>query len=144
MAPEIATLEAGNVLSEAVIRECLTTFPLLRMRVTGECMRPALRPGQSVRIAATAERPPRLGDVVLLLSSEGLRLHRLVWGPPLARVGSGWRTMGDRSRHWDAPLSRNRVLGTVVGVDGRRCASVTRALISLLCGLARRLRGPGG
>ena len=142
MTPEIATLEAGELLSEAVVRECLATFPLVRMRVTGECMWPALRPGQSVLIAATAARPPRLGDVVLALSPEGLRLHRLVWGPPLAGAGARWRTMGDRSGRWDAPLPTSRVLGTVVGVDGRGCASVARALLSLLRGLARRLGGP--
>ena len=135
--PEIASLEADDACSERILRDCLEAFPLVRLRVTGDCMRPAVAPGERVLITSTRRRPPRLGDVVLAMSNEGLRLHRLVWGPPLARASAPWRTMGDRGRRFDLPLGPSRILGTVVGVEGRSrpprgLAPVARSLFRAL------------
>jgi hypothetical protein len=143
-APEVESLEASTV-SDAVLRDCLERFPHVRLRVTGECMRPALGPEDVVWIARPALHPPRLGDVVLVRHPAGIRLHRLVWGPPLAVVGP-WLTKGDRSVLWDGRLSRRDVLGTVVAVEtagasrppGRGGARA--AVGSLLRGLRARLR----
>jgi hypothetical protein len=136
--PDVETLEAGPALSDLIVRECLERFPSVRLRVSGECMRPDLAAGASVRLASPARRPPRLGDVVLVRLPTGLRLHRLVWGPPLALKGTRWRTKGDRSWLWDPLLDPRHVLGTVVE-DGRK-GGVWRALLSLLGGLWARLR----
>ena len=114
---EIAAREVSPEVSAAVLAECLDTFPHVRLTVTGESMRPALRPGEIVLLARPALRPPRLGDVVLFQHPEGLRLHRLVWGPPLA--ARSWRTKGDLSRSCDPRISPRDVLGTVIAVEGR-------------------------
>jgi hypothetical protein len=136
--PDVETLEAGPALSDLIVRDCLERFPSVRLRVSGECMRPGLAAGDTVRLASPASRPPRLGDVVLVRLPTGLRLHRLVWGPPLTRRGARWRTKGDRSWLWDPLLDPRHILGTVV--EERRRGSVRLALLSLLGGLWARLR----
>jgi hypothetical protein len=115
---EIAPLELEEDLAATVLRQCLDSFPHIRLQVTGECMRPILRHGDVVRIVSTANQAPRLGDIVLVKSAAGLRLHRLVWGPPFAATGGQWRTKGDHSSLWDAPVAPEDVLGVVVEVEG--------------------------
>jgi hypothetical protein len=135
---EIEAFEASDELSDAVLRECLDAFSQLWLRVTGECMRPHLREGDVVLVA---RRRPRFGDVVLCRHPEGLRLHRLVWGPPFSPRGGSWRTQGDAAERWDPPLLPEQILGTVV--EGPRGGAVCRpwtALLALLRGLRSRLR----
>ena len=133
------TAEPGRVL--ALLRGSLDAFEAVSFRVTGDCMRPALGAGDLVRVAPARMRRPRLGDVVLVATGGGLRLHRLVWGPPLAVAR--WRTKGDHAPGFDGPLPPEGALGTVVGVEGpgglRPVFSPVRALGSLLHGLISRL-----
>lgn len=114
--PEVEAAFGPDGLAEAVLRDCLADFPHVRLRVTGDCMVPALDPGDVVLVASPARRRPRWGDIVLVLHPEGLRLHRLVWGPPLT-LGQRWRTKGDRSPRFDPPLQPAEVLGTVIGAE---------------------------
>ena len=134
-------LALATARTEAVLRDCLEAFPYVQLRVTGECMEPALHPGA---VAFVARRRPRFGDVVLCRHPEGLRLHRLVWGPP---VGS-WRTQADRARLWDPPLVPDAVLGTVVHVEGagpaRRRWTALRALVRGLSTRVAHAFRPGG
>ena len=102
---------------DAILRDCLGSFAFVQLTVTGECMRPALEPGERVRLVSANEKPPRLGDVVLARHPEGLRLHRLVWGPPFALPGTHWRTQADRGALWDPALDPADVLGTLDGAD---------------------------
>lgn len=113
---EASRIEVSPALAsspDAILRDCLRAFPFVQLTVTGECMRPALLPGERVRLVSPDERPPRVGDVVLARHPEGLRLHRLVWGPPFALPGTLWRTQADRGALWDPALSPSDVLGTV-------------------------------
>jgi hypothetical protein len=128
---------------ESLLLECLSTFPYVRVTVTGACMRPALAEGERVHLAGRGARTPRLGDVVLARHPDGLRLHRLVWGPPLAPAGRPWRTMADRARLLDPRLDPADVLGTVVAVEDRpdaRPRRPARALLSLGCAVLARVR----
>jgi hypothetical protein len=128
---------------EEVLRDCLASFPQVRLTVTGRCMEPALRHGDKVLLVGASRRRARLGDVVLARQREGLRLHRLVWGPPLARAGSAWRTKADRGLRLDPPLAAADVLASVAAVEGRpkaRPRRTVRALLSLAGGIAARLR----
>jgi hypothetical protein len=128
---------------EGLLRECLTSFPWVRLTVTGECMRPALASGERVHLVHRERRPPRLGDVVLARGPEGLRLHRLVWGPPLAWPGSRWRTKADQGRLLDPPLEPADVLATVVAIEPRPRVAARRpgrAMWSLARGVVARLR----
>jgi hypothetical protein len=99
-----------------------------------------------VHLVAAARRAPRVGDVVLARQKDGLRLHRLVWGPPLARRGS-WRTKADRGRLLDPPIRSQDVLATVSVVESRPAARARRplrALRSLAAGALFRLRHGAG
>jgi hypothetical protein len=127
--------------AEELLRDCLSSFPHVRLTVTGHCMEPALRHGERVHLVSAARRRPRLGDVVLARQKEALRLHRLVWAPPF---GARWRTRADRGLLLDAPLRREDVLASVACVEGavrggpRRAG---RALASLAgAALARVVR----
>ena len=55
----------------------------------------------------------------------GPLLHRLVWGPPLAR--GAWRTKADRAAVWDARVAPRDVLGTIIAVE-RAGSEAPRAL----------------
>jgi len=123
-AGEIDALEATRGLSESVVRDCLTAFGLVRVRLTGGCMRPALEPGERLLIASLARHTPRLGDVILTRQEGGLRLHRLLWRP---RMGLGrWLTAADHGP-WDDALGSDRVLGSVVAVEERGGRRPSRA-----------------
>ena len=99
--------------AEATLVSCLRSFPYVQFRVTGDCMAPVLPAGTTVTVAPSDRKPPRIGDIVLVRQSGGLRLHRLIWGPPLVRRGS-WRTKGDRARLWDGRVPGDAILGTVI------------------------------
>jgi len=117
---------------DAILRDCLRAFPFVQLTVTGECMRPALLHGERVRLISSDQRPPRVGDVVLARHPEGLRLHRLVWGPPFALPGTLWRTQADRGALWDPALRPADVLGTLVETNRwPRARALGRWLTSL-------------
>ena len=99
--------------AEATLVTCLRSFPYVRFRVTGDCMAPLLPAGTTVTVVPSDRKPPRIGDIVLVRHSGGLRLHRLIWGPPFVRRGS-WRTKGDRARLWDGRAPEDAILGTVI------------------------------
>jgi hypothetical protein len=135
----IGSTEASPGLSEAVLRDSLQTFAHVRLRVSGECMTPVLVPGDVVLIAGVEARPPRLRDVVLVWAPAGPLLHRLVWGPPLAR--GTWRTKADRAAVWDARITPRDVLGTIIAVE-RAGSSAPLALTGgLRAGLSSLLGG---
>jgi hypothetical protein len=143
VAPPPPLAPAGAPLSEQVLRDCLSSHPHVAFTVSGHCMAPALRDGERVHLVGPQRRAPRVGDVVLARQKEGLRLHRLVWGPPLARRGAAWRTKADRGRLLDPPLRAEDVLGTVSLVEGREEAAPRRAglaLASLAAAVAFRVR----
>jgi hypothetical protein len=129
---------------EELLVECLSSFPFVRLSVSGRCMQPALDDSEKVHLVHPSHRRPRLGDVVLARGRDGLRLHRLVWGPPLAPSGTHgrWRMKADRGRLLDPPLDPSDVLGVVVFAEGHASQSVRRpvkALGSLAAGVLARL-----
>jgi hypothetical protein len=129
--------------AEELLRDCLASYPHVRLTVTGRCMDPAIRSGDKVRLVAAERRPPRVGDVVLARQKEGLRLHRLVWGPPLAPAGSAWRTRADRGSLLDPALAAGDVLASVEAVEsrpGEPARRRVRALASLAGAVFARLR----
>jgi len=129
---------------EELLRDCLAEFPHVRLTVTGRCMEPALAHGEKVHLVSAARRRPRVGDVVLSRQKQGLRLHRLVFGPPLAPWGARWRTKADRGLLLDPPLVAEDVLASIVSVEGRpgaRPRRTLRALVSLTRGIVARVTG---
>jgi hypothetical protein len=141
--PAVAEAGVEVPFAEELLRDCLDSFPHVRLTVTGGCMEPALLHGEKVRLVGASRRRPRLGDVVLARQKEGLRLHRLVWGPPFARKGASWRTKADRGLLLDPPLAADAVLASVEAIEARpgaRPRRPGRALVSLARGIAARLR----
>lgn len=88
------------------------------LTVTGSCMEPLLPEGRRVRVTAAARRRCRFGDVVLVETGAGPRLHRLV----LALPGLPVLTKADRGATWDRPLPRCRILGRAALPRDRRAA----------------------
>jgi hypothetical protein len=116
---EIEVCNIPRELSEDIIRECIETFPRVRFKATGSCMHPVLVPGMTVLVGRPELHPPRIGDIVLLRHPAGLRLHRLLWGPPIVSRRSSWRTKPDRTLAWDPWISPDGIFGTVVGTEGQ-------------------------
>jgi hypothetical protein len=145
---DVRIMEVGTDWSEAALRECLAVFHQVRFRVTGACMEPKLSPGETVIVADALRRPPRIGDVVLMRQPAGLRLHRLIWGPPLAPRFLSWRTKADCADAWDPKCSHGDILGIVVAVEGKPQgdlgSSSLIALRSLTRALWTRFRRPIG
>ena len=135
MTVSLFTHEPEPVEREAILRGCLNEFPFVSLTVTGGCMEPALREGQSVRISSS---PPRIGDIVLVKHPEGLRLHRLVWRPPLLR--HGWWTKGARSQMIDPAVGRDDIFG-VADARASRWKDIVAALRSLAGAIVHRMRG---
>lgn len=122
-------------LGEAALRGCLADFDHIVLTVSGHCMSPHIEAGARAVIVGRRWRRPRFGEVVLVRLPAGLRLHRLVWSPPLS---GRWRTKADGGPLWDPAVDRVEVLGTVVEVEGRPLPS--RPALSGLRSLAGSLR----
>jgi hypothetical protein len=136
---DVRIMEAGPDWSEAALRECLAVFHQIRFRVTGGCMAPKLSPGETVIVADTLCRRPRIGDVVLMRQPAGLRLHRLIWGPPLAPRFLSWRTKADCADVWDPKCSHGDILGTVIAIEGIPQGDLGTDSLSALRSLGRAL-----
>jgi hypothetical protein len=132
-------LETSPAEATALFRESLHQFDAVRFRVTGACMLPVLAPGDVVRLKEAARARPRFGDVLLVSTPDGPRLHRLVWRPPFGP----WRTRGDQAPGFDGPLHPQSTLGAVVGVEREEAVvpvfSRGRALVSLVRGILLRV-----
>jgi hypothetical protein len=102
-------------------------------------MEPVLNEGTCVQLVSPARRAPRVGDIVLVRQSTGLRLHRLVWGPPLMSPDGRWRTMADRAVSLDEPIHRGDVLAIALVAEGglRRTARALRSLVRVVLGKTR-------
>jgi hypothetical protein len=118
------TIDPG--LAEDWIRETLELHPEgARLTVSGTCMEPFLAAGTKVTLIP-AIRPARVGEVVLLRTDAGLRLHRVV----LASAGR-IRTKGDRGIYLDPPAPRSAVIA-VCATGENRFAMRARAIRSLV------------
>ena len=142
---EFACRAADAAFADSMLRGCLDEFAMVRLSVSGDCMMPVLRPGDTVVLAPARHYRPRLGDIVLVRLAAGLRLHRLVPGWPSR--GSARRTKADRAAYWDPPFAPGDLLGAVVGLEreGRalpRPARIAPALRSLVRAVLRRTRTP--
>ncbi|HKE10911.1 MAG TPA: S24/S26 family peptidase [Myxococcota bacterium] len=86
----------------ALLRTALAAGPL-ELVAHGVSMRPALRPGDRVRLEA---RAPRRGEIVLAVAGRRLVLHRV-----LRRRGEKWLLRGDARRCPDGWIPGDDVLG---------------------------------
>jgi hypothetical protein len=97
-----ARLDDGTVVFESSIR--------------GSSMSPAIPALARLRVRLLERRACQRGDVLFYLSETGFVAHRLVHLPRLGATGGMLLTCGDNCLVPDAPIRRERVLGTVVEV----------------------------
>ncbi len=90
----------------------LTEAGLLRLRVSGESMVPALRPGDRVVIHPILVQDLQVGDLLSFRQGPAVVTHRVV-----RSSGRDFLTKGDNLRQPDAPVSPQEVLGRVVQVE---------------------------
>ncbi len=110
----LPVLTPSPEVAEQWIRECLSLDPRgAELTVTGTCMEPAIREGARIRLRLP-DRAARVGDVALLRTAKGLRLHRVVF-----RIGSTLRTKGDTGIYLDAPASSGDVIAILAGAEPR-------------------------
>jgi signal peptidase I len=92
--------------------------------VSGACMEPSLRPGERITLRKSTG-PPRVGDVALVRTPRGLRLHRVVF-----RFRRMIRTKGDQGVFLDPQVSEADVLA-VWESDESPVGSSVRVVLSL-------------
>lgn len=123
--------------AEAWIRDCLRIDPGgVAVTVSGTCMEPALMAGSRIRLKAPSGAV-RVGDVVLLNTAAGLRLHRI-----LLHFRDAIRTKGDRGHYLDPLSSKTAVIAVWDTTESwpTRFGNAARSLIRLL-GRPFRMRG---
>jgi hypothetical protein len=141
MAPRHADMvaEAGPDL----LADALRRFGSIRLGVTGTSMRPAIGPGDVVRIERCALDAIQPGDIVAFVASRRVFVHRLleVQSTP---SGSVFVTRGDSNPDPDPIAHESQLLGRVACVlraadrHGSRSAPDPHRLKRVLSGLFRR------
>lgn len=79
-------------------------------------MAPTIRPGSHVMIRRTGLDEIQCGDIVLVRTGSGLRLHRLV-SRINAADGVLLITRGDNDMEPDPPVSASQLLGIFAGLE---------------------------
>jgi signal peptidase I len=88
----------------------------LRIKVTGTSMLPAIYPGSYASIVRTDLESVKPGDIVLVKSGCGLRLHRMI-RRSFAGEEAFFVTRGDNNESDDPPVSRDEFLGMLAGLE---------------------------
>src|SRR5229473_1267436 len=121
---------------EAFGFECLQAGLRIRFQARGASMSSAIRDGEMVYVRPASEAHLRRGDIVLVKSDYGFRLHRLI------RADAGqdiFITRGDSGQQDDPPLRREQILGVAVAKDVRVGTRMLRAKFSGLGGRLLRV-----
>ncbi|MEO8358667.1 MAG: S24/S26 family peptidase [Vicinamibacteria bacterium] len=134
----IAERIASADVAELWIRESLTLDLGAELTVTGTCMEPALMDGGKIRLQPM-KAPPRLGDVVLLRTLNGLRLHRVLF-----RSRRSIRTKGDQGAYLDPKTPDTAILAVWESTESfaTRYLRIVLSLSRLLLRVPRRFVRP--
>ena len=95
-----------------------------QLTVSGTCMEPSLKEGSRITLRP-CDGPVRVGDVVLLRTAAGLRLHRV-----LLHFGDRIRTKGDQGTYLDPSSHLSAIIG-VCETSETRAALLVMAVRSL-------------
>jgi hypothetical protein len=110
---------------------------LARLPSVGLSMYPAIETGDRVVLKGLGAEGPEVGEIIGVRSEDGVFCHRLVG--KFKKDGTVWyQTRGDSHLSKDAPISREQIIGKVVGVETGGNMSLRR---SVLLGLDRLRRG---
>ena len=92
----------------------------MRIKVTGQSMRPVIRTNDVVTIRKVPLHEVRRGDLLMVINEAGtLVLHRLI---RKERLGSDmlYRTKGDRLLMSDSAVTADRILGKVIRIERQK------------------------
>ena len=109
---------------ESFSMDCLNAGLRVRFQARGSSMSSSIRDGEMVYVRPASEADLRRGDIVLVKSGYGFRLHRLI------RADAGrdiFITRGDCALQDDPPVSRKQILGVAVAKDVRVGTKTLRA-----------------
>ena len=125
---------------EELLRDCLASFPHVRLTVTGRCMEPAIAHGEKVQLVSAARRrAARRATSCCRGRRRACGCTGWCSGRRIALPGSRWRTKADRGLLLDPPLAARDVLAKVVSVEGRpERAAAARAAGARLARARRR------
>lgn len=119
---------ASPGLADELLRDCLTLDPKGgQLTVSGTCMEPLLLEGDTIQVE-TPRTATRTGDVVLIRTPLGLRLHRVVF-----RFGQALRTKGDRGICLDPVVSQRDVVAVWPSTESRARRAWQVSLSVLRC-----------
>jgi Peptidase S24-like len=124
------------------VQELLRLGNAIRFQARGASMSPAIRDGEIVHVKSVVPAELRKGDMVLLKSEMGFRLHRLVVADATQDI---FITRGDCGQQDDPAVSGQEILGIATAKEvrvGRRIARAKLHSLSgrLLCSVARGQR----
>lgn len=130
---------------EAFCLGCLQAGLRVRFQARGASMSSAIRDGEIVYVKPAADVDLHRGEILLVNTDSGFRLHRLVRADACRNV---FITRGDSGRQNDPPVRREQILGVAVAKDVRLGKGMIRASLhspigQLLCTLARAQRALG-
>jgi uncharacterized repeat protein (TIGR01451 family) len=116
---------------ESFSLDCLNAGLRVRFQARGASMSSAIRDGEMVYVKPASEAHLRRGDIVLVKSGCGFRLHRLIQADAGRDV---FITRGDCGLQDDPAVRREQILGVAVAKDVRVGTRIVRA----------KFRGIGG
>jgi signal peptidase I len=120
-----------------LVAEVVRTFGEARLRVAGLSMLPTLLPGDLVTVERCGIESFRVGEIVEYSRGGRLITHRVV-----EQRGNELLTLGDSTRHCDAPVQPEEIVGKVVSIMRGGERMVPRASLNfcerVIAGLARR------
>jgi Peptidase S24-like len=99
---------------ESFSLQCLQAGIRIRFQARGASMSPAIRDGEMVYVRPASDSLLREGDIVLVKSDSGFRMHRLVRMDPRRDM---FITRGDCGLQDDPPVRRGQILGVAVAKD---------------------------
>ena len=106
--------ESDSARFEAISRELLSRGLTVRFEARGASMSPCIRDREIVHVTAVIVSKLRKGDIVLLNSNDGFRVHRLVVADPSKDL---FVTRGDCGQQDDPPAHSDQILGVVVAKE---------------------------
>jgi uncharacterized repeat protein (TIGR01451 family) len=109
---------------ESFSLDCLQAGLRVRFQARGASMSPAIRDGEMVYVKPASQGRLRRGDIVLVKSDYGFRLHRLVRADSRRNV---FVTRGDCGQQNDPAVRHDQILGVAIAKDVRVGKRILRA-----------------
>ena len=128
-ASEASLFNAADV--PTLCEEILNQGADLRIRVTGQSMRPAIKTNDVVTVKKVPAESLKLGDLILTRNDSGsLILHRLIKKERDVNH-TVYRTKGDNSMFPDVSITHDKVLGKVYKIEKQNKHHADFLLINL-------------